>query len=946
MKGLSFVALNVRSLYPSIDEVRCKFKQYDVIGICETWLNSTYHNNLVSLEGYTLYRVDRESGCIPKRGGGLVIYVGSTFKGHVKQIETCTRISKNLEQIWLSLDKPNVRKIAVCMLYRPPTGDIEAAFSELNVSIDHIKTLSDTELVIMGDVNINYRDRQSKAFEIMKEFERVYNLEQLISDPTRITIRSKTTIDLIWTNMEFVSEFGVLNTIISDHLPVFVIKKKTREKKEFKYTTGRSYRNYVVEDFQNSILGHTDWKLFWDNNVEDPEKLWDIMKDIILKCADNHCPMKRMKIRDDSPTWFSSEHIEELYYKDDLYNLANIYSTQENWEHFRSQNNRVKRLILEAKEEYIKDLLEQNNGNPRKFWRNINNISGLGKAKSKKGIEKIVNELGHELQNLDAAEFMNEYYTEAGPKLAEKINTPWEESQNLKGHTCIFKFEFVPENLVKKLVLDIKISKSSAVDNLSSRILKDAFSVLTLELCRIYNLGIDVGVFPKDWSTGKISPIPKLNNSSTNPKDWRPITQIPLPGKIFEKILHGQIYKHFDDNNLLFNHQYGFRKEHSTSQAIFEVLKNLYGKWNEKKYSGCIYVNFSKAFETVDHAILLKKLQMYGFDNNSLTFMRNYMTTRTQTTRIGDYVSKAKDVRCGTAQGSILGPLIYIIYVNDVLGLLNDNDNLFLYADDMLIMSSHHNVEIMLRDLQRSLDKICTWCRQNKLTINESKTKYMIINNVRVEPVTKMVIDGKNLGRVSQYEYLGMIIHEKLSMDVQIDSMYKKANKKLGMMSRIRRFISTNTAVKIYKTMVRPHLEYVDFIVESGSKKAISKFTRLQERALRRIEYCGASENRRSYIELEEKFNIENLCIRRNRNLLYQMYDQSKIEINVASELSDRILRSTKKVKMKYTFSNLTKLHNSPYYRGVKLWNSLPVHIQKCSLKSEFKKLLRVYQKI
>ena len=207
-----------------------------------------------------------------------------------------------------------------------------------------------------------------------------------------------------------------------------------------------------------------------------------------------------------------------------------------------------------------------------------------------------------------------------------------------------------------------------------------------------------------------------------------------------------------------------------------------------------------------------------------------------------------------------------------------------------------------------------------------------------------MVIDGKNLGRVSQYEYLGMIIHEKLLMDIQIELMYKKANKKLGMMSRIRRFISTNTAVKIYKTMIRPHLEYVDFIVESGSKSAVSKFTRLQERALRRIEYCSITENRRSYIELERQFNIENLGIR--RNLLYQMYDQSKMGINVTLELSDRILRSTKKVKMKYTFSNLTKLHNSPYYRGVKLWYSLPVHIEKCSLKSEFKKLTELSENL
>ena len=169
---------------------------------------------------------------------------------------------------------------------------------------------------------------------------------------------------------------------------------------------------------------------------------------------------------------------------------------------------------------------------------------------------------------------------------------------------------------------------------------------------------------------------------------------------------------------------------------------------------------------------------------------------------------------------------------------MGENDNLYLYADDMLIMTSHKNLEIMLYDLQNHLDKICMWCTQNKLTINEVKTKYMIVSNVNVTPIQNISIGSKNLGRVSQYEYLGMIIHEKLSMDVQLETMYKKANKKLGIMSRIRRFITPNTAVRIYKTMIRPHLEYVDFVVESGSKNMISKFTSLQERALRRIEAC------------------------------------------------------------------------------------------------------------
>ena len=160
-------------------------------------------------------------------------------------------------------------------------------------------------------------------------------------------------------------------------------------------------------------------------------------------------------------------------------------------------------------------------------------------------------------------------------------------------------------------------------------------------------------------------------------------------------------------------------------------------------------------------------------------------------------------------------------------------------------------------------------------------------------------------------------------------------------MSRIRVFITDKIACKIYKTMIRPHLEYVDFIIESGSKNLIHKLDCLQERALRRIEYCPLSENRKSYPELEVYYGIENLHIQRHRSLLVYMYNQSKVEINLVKKTCDRILRSDNKASMQYKFSNLTKLHNSPFYRGVKLWNTLPAEVQKCDRKSEFKKSIR-----
>ena len=217
----------------------------------------------------------------------------------------------------------------------------------------------------------------------------------------------------------------------------------------------------------------------------------------------------------------------------------------------------------------------------------------------------------------------------------------------------------------------------------------------------------------------------------------------------------------------------------------------------------------------------------------------------------------------------------------------------------------------------------------------------MIVANSNIEPMGNISIANSVLGKVNHYEYLGMMLQNKLSMDRQLEAMYKKANKKLGTLSRIRMFITNVTAAKIYKFMIRPLLEYVDFIVDSGSKCLISKLDRFQDRVLRRVENCTNPESRKSYAELGKLYNIEPLRVRRKRSLLRVMYTQSKDEINIVATTCTRILRSRKKVNLKYKFSDLTKLHNSPFYRGVKLWNTLPAEIQNCNERSVFKKRLK-----
>ena len=289
----------------------------------------------------------------------------------------------------------------------------------------------------------------------------------------------------------------------------------------------------------------------------------------------------------------------------------------------------------------------------------------------------------------------------------------------------------------------------------------------------------------------------------------------------------------------------------------------------------------------------------------------------------------------------MLGPLIYIIYVNDVLRVVNGNTKVVMYADDMLIISQNSVKSNMESELQSSLNHIISWCNYNKLTINKDKTKYMLLSSRKAEESDTEnnipTIGERKLCKVSQYEYLGVTIDKDLKMVSHVDNMYKKANSKLGILSKIRRYITEETAVKLYKTMIRPYLEYVDFVTESSTKEKIDRIDILQRKALRRIEYCNNPEDRQTYDELGCKYNIEKLSVRRKRSLLCIMYIESKDSNNIKEDSHGMNLRSSKKVKLKEKFSDMTKLHKSPYFRGLKLWETLPDDVQKAENKEMFK---------
>ena len=296
--------------------------------------------------------------------------------------------------------------------------------------------------------------RHSNAFKSIKDFEREFNLDQIIKTSTRVTKKTSNCIDLIFTNIEYIQSSGTLDVSISDHLPTFLIKKKDKSKTSFSKFDGRSYVNYDINNFQYDIKTHPLWYTFWEIDDKDPGKLWDIVIKIIKEVADIHCPLKQMKFRDDSPEWITKDMVQEIFYKDHLYKKAKHTKDEKDWELFHKKKNEVKKLLSNAKEGFIKNKLVEHSNNPRRFWRTINEMSGLGKNKSKKSsCTKLVDESGTQYENQEASEYLNDYYVNVGPNLANSLDIDWDKGKCKIHATSVFNFTWIRECDVMERVL-------------------------------------------------------------------------------------------------------------------------------------------------------------------------------------------------------------------------------------------------------------------------------------------------------------------------------------------------------------------------------------------------------------------------------------------------------------------------------------------------------------
>ena len=346
----------------------------------------------------------------------------------------------------------------------------------------------------------------------------------------------------------------------------------------------------------------------------------------------------------------------------------------------------------------------------------------------------------------------------------------------------------------------------------------------------------------------------------------------------------------------------------------------------------------------IDHDILLKKLEIYGLDLKSINLMKSYLENRKQRITIKDEFSDYTKLRCGVPQGSILGPLLFIIYTNDLFLEVNPTEHVYMYADDTLLLNPGKTELEAVQHSQICFNKIIAWCNLNRLTINKDKTKHLCVSRNNILLNASVNKDTTRLGNVGTYDYLGFTIDNRLTMSAYLDKTIKKISYKLYTLNIMRRFISEKTALLIYKVMIMPHYDYVDFVIDSATIEKTKRLERLHKRAIRIIEYTTDLDHKKSVSELYDRYNLTSLYQRRVEHLILFMFKISKnIPNNIETQRPKIELRSRNKVKFKNKFTNISKVQNSPFYRGEFLWNQLPDDLQTEDEISVFKTRVRTF---
>ena len=437
--------------------------------------------------------------------------------------------------------------------------------------------------------------------------------------------------------------------------------------------------------------------------------------------------------------------------------------------------------------------------------------------------------------NENIANGFNNYFVNVGPSLADNIPaTDTHFSQYLSDSTNVKNSLFlnpVTEDEIVRVVAQLKPKKSKGHDELDMCLIKKLIPYIVVPLKHIFNLSLLSGVFPDSMKIARVIPLFKTGNTKEF-SNYRPISLLPQFSKILEKNYHSRLMAFIDSNQILYKSQYGFRKQMSTSLAIIELVEEITNSLDNHESTVGVFIDLKKAFDTVDHGILIEKLYHYGIRGIANKWIGSYLMNRHQYVNINGTNSDYMNVLCGVPQGSILGPILFILYINDMCNVSTLLKPI-LFADDTNLFYSGKDIKELCSVVSIELDKLCTWFQVNKLSLNTSKTNFMVFTNKSCDDTYHVCMNGLLLSRVFVTKFLGVHMDSKLDWNYHINIVRNKIAKNVSVMNRVKHVLTSSALYSLYCTLVMPYLTYCCEVWGNNYKTRIHSLFILQKRAIR-----------------------------------------------------------------------------------------------------------------
>ena len=487
----------------------------------------------------------------------------------------------------------------------------------------------------------------------------------------------------------------------------------------------------------------------------------------------------------------------------------------------------------------------------------------------------------------------------------------------------------ITEFEVLRTVKKIKNKKSNDPHGLSMEILKQVIPNIIKPLTYICNKSFIEGCFPDSMKISRIVPIFKAGDKNTL-NNYRPISILPQFSKVLEKLFENRLLNFVEKNNVLDENQYGFRRNRSTTIALFDLSLKVSTFLDNKLSALGIFVDLRKAFDTIDHGILLKKVEYMGVRGIALKWVASYLNNRKQYVIFLSEHSSYADVMCGVPQGSILGPLLFILYINDICNISN-YFTFTLFADDTTIVSAHHNIDILFSQANIELTKLYNWFCLNKLSLNIDKTSYTLFSNKQDDPKNTINIDNINIKRVLSKKKLVVTIDHKLSWKTQIADVCKKVYRCTGILNKVKSILGTKILNSLYSSLIEPHFTYCVEVWGNTYRSYLQSLYRKQKRAMRIV--CKSSYlcHSADLLKKLEVLPLFHLVTYKTAIFIYKVF-YNLVPANILSHFTHiSNVYSTRQYKNSYVHYARTK-HKQTYveHMGVNIWNSLEIETRNC----------------